>query len=403
MPVRKLPSGRWQAQYLHPHKKRTETGGRNYITAPVTFRTKTDAKLWLDGIRIDIARGTWRSAEQIHAEQVHAEREAVEAARTFGDYATDWMASRPLTPATRRSYGMYLNGHLLPRWGDTPLVDITTADIRQWLAVMAPGRPGARRKAYELFRTILNTAVDDDALTISPCKRNMLGTTTPAPPAKGQKPHRKQRRRALTLHELEALANAAPTHMRVLIMLMGLTGMRAGEARFLHGCSHTAADGRAWLHIEEAVTGAGKDLAIGPPKTPKSVRSIPVPRSLLDDVAALAAVAGPSGLLFPKPGSAEIIPYATFYDNVVAAGDRAGIGHVTPHDLRHTAVSLAREHGAPDTAVRDLVGHTTTSMTARYTHTTPDALEKLVDGVDASRALPTDVADLETWKRRANG
>lgn len=157
-----------------------------------------------------------------------------------------------------------------------------------------------------------------------------------------------------------------------------------------------------WLNIQEAVSGQGAALAVGTPKTAKSIRSIPVPSSLTDDVLALADKAGPDGLLFhPVSDSSRVIPERTFQINLKRAGERAGIGHVSPHDLRHTAVSLARDNGAPDTAVRDLVGHTTTSMTSRYTHTTPETLARVVDAVDRERTRPAAVASLDQRRRQA--
>ena len=401
--VEKRASGRWRARYVHPTRPYKEDGARNYIAAPTTFATKTAARDWLSGIQSDIARGAWKSPEQVEAERLEAERAAALAARTFGSYAEGWMESRPLTPATRRAYQSSLRTHLLPQWGNTPLQAITTPAVREWLANLAPGRPGARKKSFELFKTILNTAVDDDILAANPCKRNMLGTVSAAPAPSDTTPTRKQERRALTLSQLEALAAEVPPYMRVLVLLTGLTGPRSGEVRNLHG-RHITTDtaGLVWLNIQEAVSGQGAALAVGTPKTAKSIRSIPVPSSLTDDVLALADKAGPDGLLFhPVSDSSRVIPERTFQINLKRAGERAGIGHVSPHDLRHTAVSLARDNGAPDTAVRDLVGHTTTSMTSRYTHTTPETLARVVDAVDRERTRPAAVASLDQRRRQA--
>jgi hypothetical protein len=49
--VRKLPSGKIQASYLDPSKRR-----RN---APRTFTTKGDARAWLALMETSIQRGTW--------------------------------------------------------------------------------------------------------------------------------------------------------------------------------------------------------------------------------------------------------------------------------------------------------------------------------------------------------
>lgn len=402
MPIRGLPSGRWQAKYLHPERPHTDDGTRNYLTAPLTFRTKTEAREWLTGIQADIARGTWKSPEQLEAARLAAEAEALRAARTFGNYAETWLPSRKLTPSTRREYGSLLRVHLRPRWADVPLRAITTPDVRAWLATLAPGSPGARRHAYELFKTIMATAVDDDLLTANPCKRNMLATVEPAPLPADQTPRRARAPRALTANQLDTLTAELPDYMRTMALLAGTIGLRSGELRALRGADLTTDDqGAAWLTITKAVSGQGKNLSTGTPKTHASIRTVKVPPSLTTELAALADRAGPAGLLFhakDKPGS--VVPTRTWQKNLGAAGERAGIGHVSPHDLRHTASTRAIESGAAPAAVRDMLGHTTTKMTDRYTHTSPEAMARLVDAIDRQRTEPATVIPINR-KRNA--
>lgn len=84
--------------------------------------------------------------------------------------------------------------------------------------------------------------------------------------------------------------------MRVLVLLTGLTGPRSGEVRNLHR-THVTTDtaGRRVAQYQEAVSGQGAALAVGTPKTAKSIRSIPVPSRVPapNDVLALADKAGP--------------------------------------------------------------------------------------------------------------
>jgi len=59
----------------------------------------------------------------------------------------------------------------------------------------------------------------------------------------------------------------------------------------------------------------------------------------------------------------------------------AGIENLTFHDLRHTWSTRAAEMGVPEHVGRDIMGHSSQSMTGDYTHATPEAMEDAMERI----------------------
>ena len=87
----------------------------------------------------------------------------------------------------------------------------------------------------------------------------------------------------------------------------------------------------------------------------------------------------------------------------------SGLGDLVPHDLRHTAASLAISAGASLKAVQQMLGHASAQITLdRYSHLYEDDLEDLADSMDARygaaqvRPKPEsgDVVDLDRKRKR---
>ncbi|WP_054952649.1 tyrosine-type recombinase/integrase [Flaviflexus massiliensis] len=374
--IYRAASGQYVARFAHPDKPYRDNGARNWVPAPYTFERKTEAQLWLDAQRTDIQRGVWKSPEQLVRERLEAEARSKRDSLSFGQYAEGWLIARKLTPATRFAYESNLRTHLLPRWEDVTLKTITTPEIRMWLAELAPNSPGARKKSAELFRTILNTAVDDELIPVNPYRRNMLGTVASPTPTRQVV---KRQTRALSLAQLHALAHEVPDYLRTLVLLSGLCGLRSGEARELRGKDVQTADvsGTVYVSIVRAVSGQGKAKVVGVPKTEESIRVVAVPDQISGDVLELKERAGDEGLLFRSvTNPAEHIPETTYRLNMVRAGERLGIGPVSPHDLRRTMVTNAIDARVPLPDIQATVGHATASMTMRYARSSQERRDR---------------------------
>ena len=111
---------------------------------------------------------------------------------------------------------------------------------------------------------------------------------------------------------------------------------------------------------------------ISAPKTASGVRTVHVPppflpmlqRHLLEHTAA-----GPSGLLFPGDRT-DHMSVRYLMDRYRPAREAAGRPDLTIHHLRHTALTLAGQHGATAAELQARAGHASQAAMAIYQHAT---------------------------------
>lgn len=389
---KQLPSGLWFIRFR-------VKGTPRRISK--TFRTKSAANAWYVRQRNLMDKGEWKSPEALEAERVEAERLAHEANRTFGNYATSWLETRQLTPATRDGYRSNLRTHLIPKWGETPIRQITTPEVRAWVAdELSPDHPGAREKAFELFKTIMSTAEDDEVIDRTPVKKNMLG----AGKARAGKSQR-HKPRALNTTELLAVADEVPAHMRVMVLLDATVGMRAGELRELRAKDVDFEEGT--IMVSRAVTGDGKARTVGTPKTDAGAHVVVPPAEVMELLKEHMShqMGGREALIFPSSRDPKKhMGLRTIQINIKRACERLGIDHASPHDFRHTAASMAgRTDGISPKDVQSMLGQSTPGMALRYMETDTPHQQKIARAVGAEVFGSTSSDDVTSLDDRRTG
>lgn len=408
----------YRARYRHPITPVNSDGKQNWINAPTTFTTKGAASAWLAQQQADIERGVWKSPEKVAAERAEAEREAKaqerEHSRTFNDVYQEWGAQRgELKTSTLVTDCNRFKKHIIPYWGDRPFYAITGGDVREWLINhLAPGSPGSRDHAYASFKQVMRYGHEQGYIQADPCTgispkkmRGGVAYTKDKP-----RNHNRHAPWALEASELDALlANINPDYYLPTLVL-AKTGLRVGELRALKACHVRDYGDTLAFKVDENVTGQGATLTEGTtPKTIRGRRTVPVPPSLADAIRGLARDRRmDGGYLFhaKNGGPGTPLTLSLLQRHIANAGKRAQLrARVSPHDLRHTAISQMIRQGIPPMTVMDIVGHEDDKIVRRYAHEYSDANRVAIDALDRATPVsdrnsgaPAEVASLD--KRR---
>ena len=143
---------------------------------------------------------------------------------------------------------------------------------------------------------------------------------------------------------------------------------------------------RRRVMVSENAVQVGAQIHVGTPKAHKR-RTVPLPEFLLPYLARQCEGRGREDLLFPGDDGGYLKrPHPTCGWFIKAVAE-TGVPHTTPHDLRHTAASLAVSAGANVKAVQNLLGHASAAMTLDiYADLFDDDLEAFAIALHEARA-----------------
>lgn len=354
--IRTLKSGRLQASYTGPD-------GRRHF-GPLTFTTKTDARVWLAKERTAIAAETW-----VPPKQRKAKRDRV----TVADVHVAWLEDRdrPLAPTTVQLYAKHWRTHLAPAFGEALVSDVTAEAIRTWYRKLNTG-PTAKAHALGMLRAMLNYAVKAEMIATNPAAG--IGDT---------KNTRVKDLRPATVAELATIAeNMRTEQMRTLVLITAWLALRWGEVTELRR-KDVDLD-RGVVRIDRAVARVGGRWLVGPPKA-GSVRTVVIPPHLHNALSAYLTLhvdRDPEALLFPskRDRRAHLSPDA-FNTEFHPARAAAGRSDLTAHSLRHTGAVIAAQSGATLVDVMKRLGHTTTAAALRYQHSAEERQRQIAEAM----------------------
>jgi integrase len=169
---------------------------------------------------------------------------------------------------------------------------------------------------------------------------------------------------------------------RPVVMLLSYVGLRFGGLAALR--LRRVDLMRRRIEIVESVTEVNGVLTFGTPKAHQR-RSVPLPGFLADDLRPLLGGKRPDELVFTAPGGGPLRLMNWRHRAFDPAVRAAGLDGLTPHELRHTAASLAVAAGTSVKDVQRMLGHASAAMTLDvYAGLFEDALDDLGDRLDAT-------------------
>ena len=250
-----------------------------------------------------------------------------------------------------------------------------------------PYSPTSVSHHYATLRNILRYALRFGYITVDPTQYL----------SQQEKPHRAKREIDFLTPEqarqfMRALDNE-PLYWRTFFTLLLTCGLRRGEAV---GLQWQDLDGEAMtLTVQRNITidkGSEDGRHIGPPKTGVS-RKVPItPRlyALLKELkheheANFQAVLLPTAYIFCSVDNAYISCYPTTPTRILQKiVKQNNLPNVSPHDLRHSAATLALEAGADVKQIQMLLGHSDPSTTLKfYASVTEERQRATVEGIEA--------------------
>jgi integrase len=348
--IQKRPAGQWRARYRDP-------AGKEHARH---FRRRLDAERWLASVEHAKHRGEWIDPALSRI--------------TVGEWAAKWLdAQVQLKLLTRERYKNIVRVQVLPRWQRVRLAEVTHADVVAWIAsLQADGYAAATiRQTHRVFSLMLALAVRDRRLSYNPAEGVRLPRVHHKEPV------------FLSHEQVDRLAAACPDY-ELFIRLLAYTGLRWGEATALQVKRLDLM--RRRLEVVRTAIDLGQDIGYGTPKTHQH-RSVPIPRSLVDQLVEHVAGKDPEDLVFTSPRGAPLRNHNFRARVFTPAANAIGVPQLTPHDLRHTAASLAVQAGANVKAVQRMLGHASAAMTLDvYAGLFGDDLDAVADRLDEAAA-----------------
>jgi len=331
-------------------------GTRKRIRKTSPVQTKRGAEQYERELRNSLLAGTYRKEEK--------------QAPIFEEFAKEFLETYAVTnnkPSEVRSKRKILRVHLVPEFGKKRLNEITKRDIENFKSqkLKAGLAPKTINNLLTTFRRLLAVAQEWEIIETIPAVQWLK---VPEPQFD-----------FLSFEEAELLIGAADQWKSMIVVALK-TGLRQSELLGLRWEDVEFSLGK--LFVRQAIVEGN----LGTPKNGKS-RELPLCDSALD---ALKACRHLRGKLVFCDENGNPLTMGQCKRPLWNACKKAGIRRIGWHVLRHTFASHLAMKGVSLKVIQELLGHSTITMTMRYSHLSPcakrDAVQ-LLDGTIAAQEV----------------
>lgn len=357
--VTRRSNGTWRGQLMVGYK---EDGSKKRVS----FSGKTKAEV-LDKIR------EYKNQMDLKIKE--------DKTLTFGAWADTWYKSykNQVQPSTYSGY-QYTLKLLKSGLGNKILQDIILMDVNDFLDSLEKQEYSMSqiRKCKAMLIQIFDYAEDNNLILKNPANRAKITKQ-----CMKDIDDNKEEKDAFTEDEIKILENGLSDDLLGnSILLMLNTGLRAQELLALKK-EDIAEDGSS-IDVNKAVKTVNGKPTLGPPKSKKSRRKIPVPEDKRK-YALFLRDKGKSDLIWTNPDSNSVYGVGSFRRRYYNAIKQLPVRQLTPHCCRHTYVTTLQAKGVPMEIIAALVGHSELKTTSNYLHTSFSTLQNAVTTLNNKR------------------
>ena len=354
--MRQRPNGSWEARVTVGRDPRN---GKQ-IQKSIYGQTKKEIRQKMQQLIIDVDNGNYREPSKL----------------TVQEWMAEWMETfckKKVKQYTYTSYETIIRNHINPYIGTLRLESVRGIDIQRMYNDLSDkgAAPKTIKNIAAVMHKAFNVAIKQDLIDTNPCDKADL----PAATQREIKP--------LAGAEIPAFLEAIHGHpLENAFALCLFAGLREGECLGLSWDQVDFNKGTITIcqQLQKEKMKGGKYF-IAPFTKSNRARTIMPPTIAFDYLKAerrrqaehqLAAGnlwKNEPNLVFTNPLGGHLAIF-TFYNSFKKVVASIGRQDARPHDLRHTAATVAIASGADIKSVQSLLGHATASFTLNvYTHT----------------------------------